>query len=146
MLVSQILTDKGAHVVTVAPAVDTVTLAELFSSQRIGAAVVIDDNDAILGIATESDIVNAIAEHGRKALKLHAGDLMRSTATTCRPDDNLKHVMSVMTHRRVRHLAVVDDGGLLCGIVSIGDVVKPHLEETALEINVLRDYARLHPI
>ncbi len=146
MLVSQILADKGARVVTVAPAVDAIALAELFKSQHIGAAVVIDDNDAMLGIVAERDIVNAIAEHGRKALKLRAGDLMRSTATTCRPDDHLKHVMSVMTHRRVRHLAVVDGGGSLCGIVSIGDVVKPHLDETALEINVLRDYARLRTV
>ncbi len=142
MLVSQILADKGAHVVTVAPAVNAVALAELFRSQRIGAAVVIDDNDAMLGIATERDIVNAIAQHGRKALELRAGDLMRSTATACRPEDDVKHVMSVMTHRRVRHLAVIDDAKRLCGIVSIGDVIKRHLEETALEINVLRDYAR----
>ncbi len=146
MLVSQILADKGARVVTVAPALDAIALAELFRSQHIGAAVVIDDNDAMLGIATESDIVNAIAQHGRKALKLRASDLMRSTATTCRPDDDVKHVMSVMTHRRVRHLAVVDDAKRLCGIVSIGDVVKAHLEETTLEINVLRDYARLHAV
>ena len=146
MLVSQILTNKGARVVTVAPAVKAIALAELFRSEDIGAAVVVNHMDAMIGIVTERDIVNGIAEHGRKALKLRARDLMRSTATACRPDDDLKHVMSVMTHRRVRHLAVVDDTRRLCGIVSIGDVIKRHLEETALEINVLRDYARLHAV
>ncbi len=46
-----------------------------------------------------------------------------------------------MTHRRVRHLTVMENGKL-CGIVSIGDVVKPRLEEIDLEVSVLRDYAR----
>lgn len=144
MLVSRILADKGARVVTVAPAVDALALAELFSAERIGAAVVTDHADAMRGIVTERDIVAGIAEHGQTALRMRAADLMRSPAETCRPDDHIKHVMAVMTHRRVRHLAVVGDDGLLCGIVSIGDMVKPHLDETELEINVLRDYARLH--
>lgn len=146
MLVSEILSSKGSTVVTVAPRADALALAGLFKSERIGAAVVLGDSDAPLGIVAERDIVNAIAQHGKKALKFRACDLMRSPATSCRPEDDLKHVMAVMTHRRVRHIAVTDAGGLLCGIVSIGDVVKPHLDETALEINVLRDYARLRAV
>jgi signal-transduction protein with cAMP-binding, CBS, and nucleotidyltransferase domain len=46
--------------------------------------------------------------------------------------------MAVMTARRVRHLPVVDAGGL-CGMISIGDIVKPRLQELELETNVLRD-------
>ena len=46
-----------------------------------------------------------------------------------------------MTSRRVRHLAVSDDG-LLCGIISIGDVVKKQLTDLELEANVLRDAYR----
>jgi CBS domain-containing protein len=49
-----------------------------------------------------------------------------------------------MTRRRVRHVAVLRDGGL-AGIVSIGDVVKNRLDEIELEVNVLRDYVRAHP-
>ena len=46
--------------------------------------------------------------------------------------------MAEMTRRRVRHLPVIDDGGLV-GIISIGDVVKSRLEEVELEANVLRE-------
>ena len=50
--------------------------------------------------------------------------------------------MSLMTYRRVRHVAVFSDGRL-AGVISIGDVVKNRLDEMELEVNVLRDYARL---
>ena len=46
-----------------------------------------------------------------------------------------------MTTRRVRHIAVSDDG-VLCGIISIGDVVKKQLSDLELETNVLRDAYR----
>ena len=49
--------------------------------------------------------------------------------------------MAVMTHRRVRHVVVLE-GDELAGIVSIGDVLKNQLDETELEVRVLRDYAR----
>ncbi|MDA0306811.1 MAG: CBS domain-containing protein [Proteobacteria bacterium] len=62
-------------------------------------------------------------------------------SAVCSPDDDLKLVMSRMTTRRVRHLAVFEDG-LLCGIISIGDVVKKQLSDLEMEANVLRDAYR----
>ena len=44
-----------------------------------------------------------------------------------------------MTRRRFRHMPVISDGKL-CGIISIGDVVKNRLEELQTETHVLRDY------
>jgi CBS domain-containing protein len=46
--------------------------------------------------------------------------------------------MARMTRHRVRHLPVVESGKL-CGIVSIGDVVKHRLDELELEANILRE-------
>ncbi len=48
-----------------------------------------------------------------------------------------------MTRTGNRHLPVVD-GGSLCGLISIGDVVKHRLEELELEALVLRDVAIRH--
>jgi CBS domain-containing protein len=57
----------------------------------------------------------------------------------CRPGDDTNACMATMTENRQRHLPVMD-GGRLCGIISIGDLVKHRLEELELERNVLRDY------
>jgi signal-transduction protein with cAMP-binding, CBS, and nucleotidyltransferase domain len=56
----------------------------------------------------------------------------------CAPDDLLTSVMAQMTRTRNRHIPVVEDGRL-CGILSVGDVVKNRLEEMELETSVLRD-------
>ena len=70
------------------------------------------------------------------------GDLVGERPATCKPEDSLRDVMSIMTRRRTRHLPVVASDALV-GIVSIGDVVKGQLEDLELEVGVLRDYARV---
>jgi len=52
---------------------------------------------------------------------------------------DFKDIMSEMTRSRIRHLPVVEDGKL-CGLISIGDVVKNRLEELETETSVLRDF------
>ena len=65
--------------------------------------------------------------------------IMSRTVPVCSPGDSLVVVMDQMTRTRNRHVPVVDGKGRLCGIVSIGDVVKRRLEDMELETNVLRD-------
>jgi predicted transcriptional regulator len=69
---------------------------------------------------------------------------MSRKVITCRPDDNVRTVMRTMTTRRFRHMPVVGDDGSLMGIVSIGDVVKHHIDELELETSILRDVATAH--
>ena len=142
MLVSRLLEDKGADVVTTAPSEAAIDVVRLLWRERIGAAVVIDDDGRILGTFSERDIVYRIANEGAKALDIPVGRLIHRPFLSCRPTDHVKDVILVMTRRRVRHLPVIE-GGQLCGIVSIGDVLKSRLDENELEINVLRDVARI---
>ena len=144
MLVSQILEEKGSDVVTTTPATPIIRIAKLFLSSHIGAAVVMEDGGKIAGLVSERDITHHIARAGDEALIATAGEIMATPVNTCKPDDDIKDIMEMMTRRRVRHLPVVADG-TLAGIISIGDVVKHFLDETELEINVLRDVARVRP-
>ena len=145
MRVSDILEKKGHAVVTVPPTMPVTGLARLLRSQRIGAAVVVAGDRVMIGIVSERDIVHHIAHDGERLLRAAVGEIMSAPVETCAPDDDIKHLMTVMTRRRVRHLPVVDRGELI-GIVSIGDVVKHRLEENTLEINVLRDAALAHAV
>jgi CBS domain-containing protein len=50
--------------------------------------------------------------------------------------------MALMTKRRIRHIPVVEQDGRLCGIISIGDVVKHRLDEIENEADEMRRYIR----
>jgi CBS domain-containing protein len=97
------------------------------------------DGALLVGVFSERDLVAAVSELGAGALDLPVRAAMARDLTACRPESALQDVMAVMTKQRVRHLPVLDDG-VLCGIVSIGDIVKHRLREVETEAGVLRDY------
>lgn len=142
MLVSEILARKGNYVFTSRPDTNIKDLTTGLHERRIGSAVIVDMWGSTIGIITERDIVYGIATRGKAVLELGVGELMTSSVAICSPDQDLSDVMAILTHRRVRHIVVMDDGEL-SGIVSIGDVVKHRLDDMQLEVNVLRDYARI---
>jgi len=138
MKVEGILRSKGAKVVTVRPDASLASLVRRLREEQIGAVVVTEDGRSVLGIISERDVVRGLAEHGPRILEMAVSDLMTRTVFSCASDDTVKHLMSEMTRKRIRHLPVLADGAL-CGIVSIGDVVKNRLDELEMETNVLRD-------
>ena len=139
MKVQAMLADKGKKVVTTRPDTTIATVIGILKLERIGALVVSNDGQHVLGIISERDIVRSLASHDLEFLSQHAETLMTRHVKTCKPEDNIKDVMTEMTRSRIRHLPVVEDGRL-CGIISIGDVVKNRLEELETESNVMRDY------
>lgn len=140
MKVETMLEKKGGTVVTVPPSATVAAVSHRLNAERIGALVVSADGSRIDGIISERDLARGLALHGTELLHMPASDLMTREVKTCTPEDDIKAVMSRMTHGRIRHLPVVDQNRL-CGIISIGDVVKNRLEELELETNVLRDFA-----
>ena len=139
MKVETMLAAKGDKVVTARPDATVATVIRMLKLEGIGALVVSEDGEKILGIISERDVVRALVDHGGEVLKVRVAELMTHSVKTCTPDANIKDVMAEMTRSRVRHLPVVRDGKL-SGIISIGDVVKNRLEELETETSVLRDY------
>ena len=139
MQVMQILKDKGSDVATMAGDALVSDAVSLLNERRIGSIVIINGRGEIDGILSERDIVHALAERGPSLLEARVADLMTRHVFTCTPDTSLEELMRQMTRRRIRHLPVLD-GGRLCGIISIGDVVKNRLMELETEATTLRDY------
>ncbi len=138
MDVAAILRSKGSSVETVDPAADVHHALRRLASRGYGALVVSPDGATVLGVLSERDAVRALAERGVEAFSMPVSAVMSRNVPTCTPADNITSVMTTMTRSRQRHLPVIDHGRL-CGIVSIGDVVKHRLDELQLETNVLRD-------
>ena len=139
MYVAGILNAKGSEVIATGPTETVAVTARLLNDRRIGAVLVRDGEDNVIGVISERDIIRGIAVNGAGALDMEVRELMTSEVVSCKLTDTISEVMRVMTTRRFRHLPVMEDGALK-GMISIGDVVKYRLEETETEARALRDY------
>jgi CBS domain-containing protein len=139
MLVSQILKQKGDKVLSCAPQETIAAAAERLNIHRIGAMVVLDENDDVAGIISERDIIRAIAGSGPQALSSPVASFMSRGIVYAEPKEDVDTLLSRMTDRRIRHLPVCA-GGKLVGVVSIGDLVKAKIAETEAEAAGLKAY------
>ena len=139
MTVAAILKHKGHEVFSVRP---TDTIAEVsrhLAARRIGAVVVIDPPDQLLGILSERDVVHALATNGTQALQLTAAQLMTRAIKTATPQTTATEALTMMSSGHFRYLPVIDNG-VLIGVVSIGDVVEAKIMQQESEVDTLRAY------
>jgi CBS domain-containing protein len=140
MRISDVLAEKGAHVVTVWPDSRLDHVTHLFNDRNIASVVVVDRGGHPMGIVTDRELVRALARSGVAALDLPVGRAMLQPAPACRLDDTVGDVLRLMTDNRVRHVLVLRNGAMV-GIVSIGDLVKVRLDDAEMENRVLREMA-----
>jgi CBS domain-containing protein len=139
MTIATILRHKGHDVASISPKARVPDIVAMLAERHIGALLVRDSADQLLGIVSERDIVEALARDGLGVLDMTAAQLMTSTLFTVDPTTTVAEAMARMTESRVRHLPVLEQGELV-GLISIGDVVKARLSEQAAEVESLRDY------
>ncbi len=138
MKIRDVLAVKGSSVEVIAPDATLEQVVHRLGARRIG-ALVVTDGAAVVGIVSERDVVRALADTGKGALDQPVRDVMSAPVTTCGPDDEVIALMSLMTEQRFRHVPVLD-AGRLCGIVSIGDVVKSRLDQLERDRQELLEY------
>ena len=139
MTVKSILAEKGRDVVTISPDQTLGDAIRLLSERRIGAVVATRGDGRIPAILSERDIERMLAAKGAGALDMPVRAAMTSRVMTCTEASTIQEVMAIMTNGRFRHLPV-EDGGVLAGIVSIGDVVKRRIHEVEREAQQIREY------
>ncbi|MGH7043788.1 MAG: CBS domain-containing protein [Acetobacteraceae bacterium] len=137
--VAAILRHKGHAVIAVAPDAFVPEITGVLRTHGIGAVLVTDRLDQMLGIVSERDIVRSLAARGAVTLGMTAAQLMTRVLTTATPATTVEQAMRLMTENRVRHLPVLD-GTRLAGMVSIGDVVKARIMEQEQEVDSLKAY------
>jgi CBS domain-containing protein len=89
-----------------------------------GSVPVVDQNGRAIGIVTDRDICMAALFHGSPLSTISIAEVMSGDLCTCRADDDVREAERLMQRRQVRRLPVVDDGGSLVGILSLGDVAQ----------------------
>ena len=103
------------------------TLAEgaaLMWTFDCGLLPVVDDARRPLGVVTDRDICMAVATRDQRASQLRMREVMTRDLVVCAPDDDLASALARMGRAKVRRLPVVDDAGVLLGILSVSDVIR----------------------
>ncbi len=139
MTVAAILKHKGHEVAHVSPTATIAEVARQLAARGIGAMLVLDDGGALLGIISERDVVRSLVANGAPTLDMTADQLMTRNVRTATIAMTVPEAMAVMTNGRFRHLPVME-GNRICGIVSIGDLLKTRMEQQEQEVDSLKAY------
>ena len=139
MTLKAILTNKPAGFFSVPPEMRISGVITMLAEKRIGAVLVVKNQNELLGILSERDVVRSLAAEATATLELTAAQLMTPKPTTATPSTTVAEAMEIMTEGHFRHLPILEDGQLI-GLVSIGDVVKARIDQTVHEVESLRTY------
>ena len=126
MTVGAILKHKGYQVTTVDPTARIAEVVDILAQRRIGAVLVVDETEQLLGIVSERDLIRSLSANGMQTLEMTAGQLMTRAVQAAQSETTEEEAMRIMTAGRFRHLPVVDHN-VLIGLISLGDVVKARL-------------------
>lgn len=138
MVIKTILKQKPPGFISVPADMRISAVVGLLAQKNIGAVLVIE-NDELIGILSERDVVRSLATRADTTLNLTAGALMTRNPTTASPNTTVEQALEVMTNGHFRHLPVMEQGRLV-GLVSIGDVVKARIDQSQHEVDTLRTY------
>jgi CBS domain-containing protein len=139
MTLKAILKHKTAGFISVVPGMLISDVCTVLAEKSIGAVLIVDQAQSLVGILSERDIVRSLAKIGAATLDLTAATLMTPHPTTASPDISVAEAMELMTNGRFRHLPIVE-AGKLTGLVSIGDVVAARISQQEYEVDSLRKY------
>jgi CBS domain-containing protein len=139
MRLVDILARKGGEVVCIEPDRTLMDAATLLDNRKIGALLV--RSACIEGMLTVRDMIHTLHLRGAEMASLRVRDIMSCQLTLGRVEDTVRQAMSVMLHRNIRHLPVLD-GSSLAGLVSMGDLVSAELDAADIDVRMFEDYVR----
>lgn len=138
MFVKDLMQHKGPGVFTTSPKTTVYQALEMMAEKDVGALVVVE-NDKVVGMFTERDYARKVILKGKQSRSTSVGDLMVREVLYISPSDKVETCMALMTDKHLRHLPVMENGKLV-GLVSIGDVVKSIIRDQEFTIRELERY------
>ncbi len=139
MFVASLLRQKGTEIIHVSPDARITEVLDVLGQRGIGAVLVMDTANQLVGILSERDIVRSLMRDGARTLDMTAAQLMTRELTTASLRTTVVEAMRMMTNGRFRHIPVLDEGRLV-GLISIGDVVKGRISEQEEDVGSLRAF------
>lgn len=136
--VEDILKEKGREVWVISPHATILKALGLMAEKDVGALVVVED-DQIIGIISERDYARKIALRGKSSVNTPVKEIMTNKVYYVSRKATIQECLVLMTQQSIRHLPAIDNEKLV-GIITIGDVVKAIIGEQETTITQLSDY------
>jgi len=105
--------------------------AKLMAGKNVGAVMVVE-NERLIGIFTERDAVFRVMAQGRDAQTTRLADVMTTQPLTVDPDKSFGYALLMMHENGFRHVPVIENGKPI-GIVSARNALDPEMEEFVSE-------------
>jgi CBS domain-containing protein len=137
--VSNLLEYKGKEVHKIRENDSVYSALELLAKYDIGALVVVDKHDKIVGIFSERDYARKVILMGKSSKKTKVKEMMSTTVYYMKPSNYLRECLEMMTKKRTRHLPILENDELV-GLVTIGDIVNRIITEQKTKIKDLESY------
>ena len=137
--VAQVLQNKDNSVYIIAPNASVRSAIKLMAEKNIGALVVTNEDQKVVGIISERDYTHKIELQGRSSLTTNVDQIMTRNVITVTTGMEINQCLKIMTDGHLRHLPVVENERLLA-MVAIGDLVKAAMEDQRILIEQLQHY------
>ncbi len=136
--IRHILEVKGHDVWSIAPGASVYDALRMMSDKDVGALLVME-NDQMVGIMSERDYARKVVLLGKTSRETKVDEIMSKNVFTIHPEQTVEEAMELMNSKHIRHLPVVADEQQVLGMISIGDVVKAIIFKQREAIKNLED-------
>jgi len=115
---------------------------DIMNQHRIGALMVVNFDGEIEGIFTERDVMKKLAETVDLVGHLKVRDIMtiREDMIISNGNETVEEIMQLLAEKRIRHIPIVNEDGVLEGIISIRDIIRILLKDANQKVNQLNNY------
>ena len=138
-IVAQVINNKAEQsIFTISPNATVLEAIKIMADKGVGALVVAED-EKLLGIFSERDYTRKIALMDRSSSNTLVADIMTAKVVTVNLSHTVEECLGLMTDRHLRHLPVLENDKLV-GFISIGDLVKAAMDDQRVLIEQLQHY------
>ena len=96
---------------------------ELMIENHQSCVLIVDAQKHPIGILTERDVVRLCSDHAQSAL-FALNQVMQQPVKTVKANDRLHEAVELMADARIRRMAVIDDEGVVCGVLTHHEIVR----------------------